>query len=53
MATPPRSQILMTTLLRPLFVLFALLSVLTGLVYPLAVAGIGKVVFPSRPREAW
>jgi K+-transporting ATPase ATPase C chain len=38
----------MTSMLRPLLVLFALLTVLTGLVYPLAVTGIGKAVFPNQ-----
>src|SRR5258708_23427069 len=38
----------MSSMLRPLLVLFALLTVLTGLVYPLAVTGIGKAVFPSQ-----
>jgi K+-transporting ATPase ATPase C chain len=33
-------------LLRPALVLFVLLSVLTGLVYPLAVTGIAQVAFP-------
>jgi potassium-transporting ATPase KdpC subunit len=36
----------MKTMLRPLLVLFALLTVLTGLVYPLLVTGIGKIAFP-------
>jgi K+-transporting ATPase ATPase C chain len=36
----------MSNLLRPLFVLFILLSLLTGVVYPLAMTGIGKLVFP-------
>ena len=35
----------MSALLRPLLVLFALLTVLTGLVYPLAMTGIGKLAF--------
>jgi potassium-transporting ATPase KdpC subunit len=34
--------------LRPLLVLFALLTVLTGVVYPLAVAAIGKWAFPEQ-----
>ena len=38
----------MRSMLRPLLVLFALLTVLTGLVYPLAVTGIGKAVFPNQ-----
>jgi K+-transporting ATPase ATPase C chain len=35
----------MTSLLRPALSLFALLSVLTGLVYPLAVTGVGQLFF--------
>src|SRR5664279_5991238 len=35
-------------MLRPLLVLFALLTVVTGIVYPLAVAGIGRVLFPDQ-----
>jgi len=38
----------MSLMLRPLLVLFALLTVLTGLVYPLVVTGIGKTVFPDQ-----
>lgn len=38
----------MKTMLRPLFVLFALLTVLTGLVYPLLITGIGKIAFPNQ-----
>jgi potassium-transporting ATPase KdpC subunit len=38
----------MKTMLRPLLVSFALLTVLTGLVYPLLVTGIGKIAFPSQ-----
>ena len=38
----------MRSMLRPLLVLFALLTVLTGLVYPLAVTGIGKAAFPNQ-----
>jgi K+-transporting ATPase ATPase C chain len=34
------------SLLRPALVLFAALTILTGLVYPLAVTGIGKLLFP-------
>jgi potassium-transporting ATPase KdpC subunit len=39
---------IMTSMLRPLLVLFALLTMLTGLVYPIAVTGIGKAVFPNQ-----
>jgi potassium-transporting ATPase KdpC subunit len=38
----------MKTTFRPLFVLFALLTVLTGLAYPLLVTGIGEIAFPSQ-----
>ena len=38
----------MSQLLRPLLVLFVLLTVITGIVYPLAVTGLGKVFFPSQ-----
>ena len=38
----------MSGMLRPLFVLFAVLTVLTGLVYPLLVTGIGKFAFPDQ-----
>ena len=37
-------------LLRPLLVLFIALTALTGLVYPWAVAGIGRVLFPHQVR---
>ncbi|ALS64735.1 potassium-transporting ATPase subunit KdpC [Pandoraea apista] len=39
----------MKTLLRPMLSLFVVLSVITGLVYPLVVTGIGRAAFP---REA-
>ena len=38
----------MKTILRPALVLFVLLSVLTGLLYPLAVTGAAKAVFPDQ-----
>ncbi len=38
----------MNLMLRPLLVLFALLTILTGLVYPLVVTGIGKILFPRQ-----
>jgi len=38
----------MQTLLRPALVLFALLSLLVGVVYPLAVTGIARAVFPQQ-----
>jgi K+-transporting ATPase ATPase C chain len=38
----------MKTLLRPLVTLFAILSVITGLVYPLLVTGIGRIAFPEQ-----
>ncbi len=34
--------------LRPAFILIVLMSVLTGLIYPLAVLGVGRVIFPGR-----
>ena len=37
----------MKTLLRPAISLFVLLTVVTGVVYPLAVTGIAKVAFPE------
>ncbi|MBK7424929.1 MAG: potassium-transporting ATPase subunit KdpC [Propionivibrio sp.] len=37
----------MKTLLRPALSLFVLLSIVTGLVYPLLVTGIAKLVFPE------
>ena len=36
----------MTSALRPALVLFALLSFITGLAYPLAVTGVAQLVFP-------
>jgi K+-transporting ATPase ATPase C chain len=38
----------MKPILRPLLVLFLLLTALTGLVYPLVVTGIGKLAFPNQ-----
>lgn len=38
----------MVSLLRPAAVLFAALTLICGLFYPLIVAGIGQVVFPSQ-----
>lgn len=37
-----------TPLLRPALTVFVLLSALTGVVYPLAVAGVAKAVFPEQ-----
>ena len=37
----------MNSILRPALVLFALLSLLTGVAYPLVVTGIAKAVFPA------
>lgn len=34
--------------LRPAVVLFVVLSVLTGLIYPFAIAGVGQLAFPSQ-----
>ena len=38
----------MKTLIRPAVSLFVLLTVITGVVYPLAVTGVAKVAFPSQ-----
>lgn len=38
----------MISILRPLLVLFFGLSLLTGIIYPLAVTGIGKLAFPDQ-----
>jgi potassium-transporting ATPase KdpC subunit len=38
----------MKPMLRPLLVLFVLLTALTGFVYPLIVTGIGKIAFPDQ-----
>jgi K+-transporting ATPase ATPase C chain len=38
----------MTNILRPAFVLLALLTLVTGVVYPLAVTGIGQALFPHQ-----
>ena len=38
----------MQTLIRPALVLFTLMSIVTGIVYPLAVTGIAKVIFPDQ-----
>jgi potassium-transporting ATPase KdpC subunit len=38
----------MSLILRPLLVLFVLLTVVTGLVYPLLVTGVGRVLFPDQ-----
>jgi K+-transporting ATPase ATPase C chain len=37
----------MKTLLRPAITLFVLLSAVTGIIYPMAVTGIAKTLFPS------
>src|SRR5258708_11379833 len=39
---------MMSLMLGPLLVLFVLLTVLTGIVYPIVVTGIGKAVFPNQ-----
>jgi K+-transporting ATPase ATPase C chain len=36
----------MTSLLRPALVLFALLTLITGIVYPLAITGVAQLAFP-------
>lgn len=38
----------MTTLLRPALLLFAVLTLLTGVVYPLAVTGLAQLLFPHQ-----
>ena len=38
----------MTFLFRPALVLFAVLSLVTGLAYPLAVTGLAQVLFPDQ-----
>lgn len=38
----------MTSIVRPALVLFAALTLVTGIVYPLAVTGIAKAVFPAQ-----
>ncbi len=38
----------MTALLRPALMLFLLLTIMTGIAYPLAVTGIAQVVFPHQ-----
>ena len=38
----------MKTLLRPAVTLFILLSIITGLIYPLLVTGIGQALFPAQ-----
>jgi K+-transporting ATPase ATPase C chain len=38
----------MTTIVRPALVIFALLTALTGLAYPLLVTGIAQAVFPAQ-----
>jgi potassium-transporting ATPase KdpC subunit len=38
----------MSQMLRPLLTLFVLLTVITGIVYPLAVTGLGKAFFPNQ-----
>jgi len=37
-----------TSLLRPAIVLFVLLSIVTGIAYPLAITGIAQLVFPAQ-----
>ena len=38
---------------RPALVLFVLLSVLTGIVYPLMVTGVARSFFPVQAAGAW
>ena len=39
-------------LIRPALALFVVLTLLTGVVYPLLVTGIAQVAFPTRPTAA-
>jgi K+-transporting ATPase ATPase C chain len=39
---------MMNTVIRPAFVMFAVLTALTGVVYPLVVTGIAQVAFPQQ-----
>ena len=47
MASTQLKEKIMKTLLRPAVSLFVLLSVVTGIAYPLAVTGLAKVAFPA------
>jgi K+-transporting ATPase ATPase C chain len=38
----------MITHLRPALVLFVLLSILTGVIYPVAITGIAQIAFPAQ-----
>ena len=38
----------MHTLIRPVIVLFLLMTVITGIAYPLVVTGLGQLLFPSQ-----
>jgi potassium-transporting ATPase KdpC subunit len=38
----------MTSLMRPVLVLFAMLTIITGIIYPLVVTGIAQLVFPAQ-----
>lgn len=38
----------MKSLIRPALSLFALLTIATGVIYPLAVTGVGKILFPEQ-----
>jgi len=40
----------MMSLLRPAIVIFVLLSILTGVLYPLAVTGVAQVAFPEKAK---
>lgn len=42
----------MRSLLRPLLVIFGLLTLVTGFVYPWVAAGIGALAFPEQVRAA-
>lgn len=43
----------MMPILRPAFVLFAILTLLCGVLYPYAITSIGQVAFASQAEGAW
>src|SRR5258706_5596291 len=45
-AAEPNGVFIMTSQLRPALVLFFILTIITGILYPLAVTGIAQVIFP-------
>ena len=44
-----KQGIKMTSQLRPAFFMLLIFTLITGVIYPLAVTGIAQVVFPTRP----